>query len=1099
MGSDRGVGHGETRPEGELADDSVLRGVPEVGGCKVLPPCALWSRIGEGGMGMVYRGRHLNLDIDVAVKCLRPSLALEGGSFVARFQREARLAAGVHHENLVHVYDVSEASGVHYLVMEHVAGESARERVERKGALAEAEAARIVLGAARGLAAAHRKKIVHRDVKPENVLISHEGEVKVADLGIAKALEAQGTATLTQGMIGTPQYMSPEQWEEGSAVGPAADVWALGATLYYLLAGENAIPGGAMQQVFRRVCVDAFPDVGDARTDLSPELAEILARCTARDPGDRYEHAGELARDLQSLLEDDEASILDPESGRGRPVRTLVSPPPAATLATIRARLASPAGLGADPSGGTATIGLDESTGPRLATRPPRSWRRAGIALSVLLLAAAGLVAGRWIDGWAPVPDEAGSGEEGVLPGERVSDAEGPEGEPAGGAGVVGETAPMSEGDRDPEGSGEDPAIDAGTEGGIEAAAVPAAPPRILLDSPPETARPYYTLVDELLISGRIETPRQGIVRLSHDGDEPVDYPLDEDGGFEISRGLGRNRTQVFELSADGLAEPTRIVVVHDSTDPEVTILSPRAGERTRDSSFDVVARVAEDHPDSVLIGPTPLARNEDGSWSLGGVALTEEGGSEFEIVATDCAGNFDRASFTITRDSRGPVLEAADPPDGAEVLAGSPLELGLTFDEEIRLASVEESVLEPSGRTAVGQVPVPSSRGPWVLEGVAEDALGNPTPVSLRYLLVVPDSSGPYLSEVHPREGVALRPGESYAIELLFDEPIQSVTVSSTALQIQDRRATGLLAVPEHPGPWHPLVEARDLAGNPFSKRLRYRVARPRFPDGWVAEREAGAGYAGLPKVARDPRTGLTFVLVAPGSFLMGSPETEEGREDDEGPQHRVVLSGFYLSKHPVTNEQYGRYLKANPGVSEPRLWSWKDPKRGKKRYVDPKQPVVSVTWGEATAYCEWANLVLPTEAQWEYACRAGTTTRFWSGDQVSDLDAVCWYEGNSGDWPYPVGRKPPNPLGLCDMNGNVVVWCRDLFGSYERPVREGDGERLVPGTGNPEALRAARGAGVSYPAERARSASRDNNQQGSFGTYRSFGIRPARALEIE
>ena len=175
--------------------DPLLNGVPEIEGFKVLDPCVLYTRIGAGGMGAVYYGKHLTLNVDVAVKCLKRELAERDEDFVVRFQREAQLAAEIHHQNLVGVFTVDQRDGVHYLVMEYVKGETALDRVERKGPLELREACTVAYGAACGLAAAHRKGIVHRDVKPENIMIAGTGEVKLADLGLAKAVESDNQVT----------------------------------------------------------------------------------------------------------------------------------------------------------------------------------------------------------------------------------------------------------------------------------------------------------------------------------------------------------------------------------------------------------------------------------------------------------------------------------------------------------------------------------------------------------------------------------------------------------------------------------------------------------------------------------------------------------------------------------------------------------------------------------------------------------------------------------------------------------------------------------------------------------------------------------------
>jgi len=148
-----------------------------------------------------------------------------------------------------------------------------------------------------------------------------------------------------------------------------------------------------------------------------------------------------------------------------------------------------------------------------------------------------------------------------------------------------------------------------------------------------------------------------------------------------------------------------------------------------------------------------------------------------------------------------------------------------------------------------------------------------------------------------------------------------------------------------------------------------------------------------------------------------MGSPPSEAGRFDWEGPAHPVRVAPFYLGRYPVTNEEYGRFLEANPGREEPKYW-------GDRNFNQPRQPVVGVSWHDARRYAEWAGLHLPSEAQWEYACRAGTTTEYYTGDSKEDLDRAGWYDGNSGGKLHPVGEKEPNGFGLYDMHGNVWEW---------------------------------------------------------------------------
>lgn len=161
-------------------------------------------------------------------------------------------------------------------------------------------------------------------------------------------------------------------------------------------------------------------------------------------------------------------------------------------------------------------------------------------------------------------------------------------------------------------------------------------------------------------------------------------------------------------------------------------------------------------------------------------------------------------------------------------------------------------------------------------------------------------------------------------------------------------------------------------------------------------------------------------LVRIPDGEFIMGSPTSEEGRYDFEDPLHKVIVPGIYIGRYPVTNEQYGQFLNEKPDMSEPRYWA-------DRQLNQPRQPVVGVSWEDAQRYAKWAGLRLPTEAEWEYACRAGTQTRYYTGDTEKYLDRAGWYDENSGDKLHPVGEKEPNKFGLSDMHSNVLEWVED------------------------------------------------------------------------
>jgi formylglycine-generating enzyme required for sulfatase activity len=183
-----------------------------------------------------------------------------------------------------------------------------------------------------------------------------------------------------------------------------------------------------------------------------------------------------------------------------------------------------------------------------------------------------------------------------------------------------------------------------------------------------------------------------------------------------------------------------------------------------------------------------------------------------------------------------------------------------------------------------------------------------------------------------------------------------------------------------------------------------------------WVAQKRGLA--AGATRVT--DRGGVELVHVPAGRFTMGSPKKEKGRYDDEGPQHEVRLESFWIGRFAVTNEEYSRFLEANPDVPPPEYWE-------NRSYNQARQPVVGVSWDRASRFAQWAGGRLPSEAEWEYAARAGTSAPYLTGGKIADLDRAAWYKGDSEGRLHPVGEKAPNAWGLYDALGNVWECCED------------------------------------------------------------------------
>jgi serine/threonine protein kinase len=255
----------------------------------------LERRLGFGGMSTVHLAFDLRLERQVAVKLLAEHLA-EDPTFVSRFQREAQAAARLVHPNVVQVFDsgLDERTAQHFIVMEYIEGQSCAEILRDDGWVEVEEAVSIVEQACEGLYYAHRNGVVHRDVKPGNLLRSREGEVKLADFGIAKATE-QSSITQVGSVLGTAAYLAPEQ-ARGEEAGPPADLYALGVVAYQLISGRLPYEATSLTELALKQQQEEPPTLDSVVAAVNPELADAVAIALTLDPRDRYQTAREMGR-----------------------------------------------------------------------------------------------------------------------------------------------------------------------------------------------------------------------------------------------------------------------------------------------------------------------------------------------------------------------------------------------------------------------------------------------------------------------------------------------------------------------------------------------------------------------------------------------------------------------------------------------------------------------------------------------------------------------------------------------------------------------------------------------------------------------------------
>ena len=255
------------------------------------------ERVGAGGMSDVYRATDHILERDVAVKVLKSEFAEDAG-FVSKFRAEAQSAAGLEHPNIVNIYDVGSEDGMYYIVMEYVEGITLKTYIEKKGHLNYKEVISIAIQVGRGIEAAHNKGIIHRDIKPQNIIISHEGKVKVTDFGIARAASSN---TMSADVMGSVHYSSPEQARNGY-VTAQSDIYSLGIVMYEMATGVVPFDGETAVQIAIQHLQGEMTPPSKLIEDIPVSIEKIILKATQKSPERRYSDMGELLVDLKKAL-----------------------------------------------------------------------------------------------------------------------------------------------------------------------------------------------------------------------------------------------------------------------------------------------------------------------------------------------------------------------------------------------------------------------------------------------------------------------------------------------------------------------------------------------------------------------------------------------------------------------------------------------------------------------------------------------------------------------------------------------------------------------------------------------------------------------------
>ncbi|MBA4017762.1 MAG: hypothetical protein C0483_11360 [Pirellula sp.] len=1089
----------------------------------ILGEYTILDKIGAGGMGQVFKALHRRMDRMVAIKMLPPSMTKDAPA-VARFEREVRAAAKLSHHNIVAAHDAGQANGVHFLVMEYVEGKDLSALVKKNGPFPVAKATNYILQAARGLEFAHKRGVIHRDIKPANLLLDSEGTVKILDMGLARIetdgnVAAQAELTGTGTIMGTVDYMAPEQGMSTKHADARADIYSLGCSLYYLIAGKATYEGETMAAKLVAHHTQAIPDLRTVHPNVSEQLEAVFKKMVAKRIEDRYQTMTEVIADLEQLVAN---------SGT-------VSNPIAATAvfdnqefsflqaAVATSKLAKP----------TKKEPVAKSSGGK---QPP--WKNtkvligAGAAGFLFLLLGVILIV-RNKDGKEVARLEVAEGNSvEVQPIAPPSNAAVTSKLTANQNAAGKNAAPVTL-----NGTSVDYALDCSDGLAIE---VPQsrvssnAPITIEVTVRPMAIPPQESSNSGLCVVGGIQLKQYSTKRSDRHVWSLVAVSDIKEETTINSQNYVANKT--YRLAASSTGKEIRLFVdgllvgsqqINGQLSPKPARISIAGLGKESNGWFPFdglidevriskVARYDQDY--------TPQARLEADEDTLALYHFDEGTGD----VLHDSSGKGHNGTIVGTKWVSADGSPARPPSLSALQFDGK----GLVEIPNVPWGKLDTFTLEawvradekPAGRgyvvdrfqcSSLSSVAghwqaVVHCRGQQVTYSYARNSLELDLGRWTHLANVVRDktitlyvdgkkiASSPLDGEIDPQYGEKILLGSSFACA------IRGVRISKTARYVADFSPLTHL-VPDvdtlasydfAAGSGDTLfdtsghnVHGKIVGGAQWVKvegsSINSATANPAPPLAKApfdaaqakAHQQAWAKHLGT-QVETPNSVGMKMVLIPPGEFMMGStdeqvnealkvaeelnayPDVKRNIQNNERPQQRVIVAKpFFIGATEVTVGQFKQF-----SASGYRTEAEKDPETfSQQTYLNPgftvtdDSPATAITWSDAAAFCVWlsnqekALYRLPTETEWEYCCRAGTTTQYSFGDDHLQLGRYAWHQANEGKKANAVGTKSPNPFGLFDMHGNLLEWCEDFWDvksaeSNTHVVRGGQWMNIAP-----------------------------------------------------